>query len=53
MVFISLTYYSPSDIMTGVAMYRSRNLLQYPEKYPVLPDAGFDIIPEMSLCHNR
>eukprot|EP01128_Nolandella_sp_AFSM9_P000870 TRINITY_DN10997_c0_g1_i1.p1 TRINITY_DN10997_c0_g1~~TRINITY_DN10997_c0_g1_i1.p1 ORF type:complete len:244 (+),score=12.94 TRINITY_DN10997_c0_g1_i1:57-734(+) len=37
--------------MTGVAMYRARDLLQDPTAHPTLPDIGFDIIPTVdALC---
>jgi len=39
------------DVMTGVAMYRARNLLQNPSSNPPLPDMGFDLIPDLNaLC---
>lgn len=41
------------DVMTGVAMYRSRALLQSPASHPTLPDVGFDLIPDFNaICHS-
>eukprot|EP00029_Vermamoeba_vermiformis_P006313 TRINITY_DN2437_c1_g1_i1.p1 TRINITY_DN2437_c1_g1~~TRINITY_DN2437_c1_g1_i1.p1 ORF type:complete len:288 (-),score=30.57 TRINITY_DN2437_c1_g1_i1:41-904(-) len=38
------------DIMTGVAMYRARNLLSNPKDNPTLPDMGFDLLPYANIC---
>ena len=40
--------------MTGVAMYRAKDLLQNPVTHPVLPDVGFDLIPyDEDICCYR
>lgn len=36
--------------MTGVAMYRARNLLSNPKDNPTLPDMGFDLLPYANIC---
>lgn len=36
--------------MTGVAMYRARNLLSNPKDNPTLPDMGFDLFPYVNIC---
>eukprot|EP01130_Rhizamoeba_saxonica_P000670 TRINITY_DN10612_c0_g1_i1.p1 TRINITY_DN10612_c0_g1~~TRINITY_DN10612_c0_g1_i1.p1 ORF type:complete len:258 (-),score=35.53 TRINITY_DN10612_c0_g1_i1:46-819(-) len=56
-VIFSLTLFSigyfADDVMTGVAMWRGRELLQNPDTHPVLPDIGFDLVPMWELCKNK
>jgi hypothetical protein len=49
LLFFSLGFLL-DDVMTGVAMFRARNLLNHPTQNPTLPDIGFDLIPFPSFC---
>jgi hypothetical protein len=45
-----LKIHPSTDLMTGVAMFRARNLLNNPLQNPVLPDIGFDLLPYPKIC---